>query len=396
MKKFWKSNKKAIKFILFVFIVWQLVVFLASSLTFSLTGRILPARERFMYNDGKEIINPPSFWKRANFDGTHYLQISRYGYGLYQQAFFPLYPKLISFFTPLFGGKDLLVGILISNVSFLVFLFFLYKLVRLDFSDLVAKRTLIFFLVFPTSFFLGMVYTEGLFLMLAIGSFYTARKGNWLVAGILGALASYTRLVGIFLFPALVWECYQRYKIQNTRYPPSPMLRRAGKIQNLLPLFLVPIGLLTYMKFLRQKYGDPLMFLHVQPFFGAERSGGKIILLYQVFWRYLKMILTTRWDPLYFAVWLELLSAIGFLILFVLAFKKGIRVSYLIFSILSFLAPTISGTFSSLPRYVLTMFPCFIFLGLIKNKTICNILWTIFGLIFIISSIFFFRGYWVA
>ena len=381
MKKFWKSNQKAIKFIIEVFFVWQAVIFLISFFA----SRQFPARERFMYNDGKEIVNPIFLWDRANFDGIHYLLISRGGYGLYQQAFFPLYPKLIQSLRPVFGGKDLLAAVFVSNISLFAYLILLYKLACLDYSESIAQKTIIFFLVFPTSFFGGMVYTEALFLMLLLGSFYAARKDKWLVAGILGGLASYTRLIGVFIFPALVWEWWQGRRMRGEKW----------EVEKLAETLLVPLGLLVYMKFLWRKWNDPLMFIHVQPLFGAERSNN-IILIYQVFWRYFKMILTTKLDPLYFAVWLELLSAVSFIVLLFLAFKKGMRISYLIFAAFSFFIPALTGTFSSLPRYVLVMFPCFILMGVIKDKIVCKILWISFSLLFIISSIFFFRGYWIA
>lgn len=382
MKKFWQDNKNIIKFVLLLFIVWQIFLCL---LNFASPFINIPRREGYNYVEIK-VKNPKFFWNRANFDGIHYLDISRKGYGIFQQAFFPLYPKLIRFISPLFGHHDLVVGIFISNVSLLISLFLFYKLIKLDYSDQVAKQTLVYFLIFPASFFLGMVYTESLFLMLVLGSFYAVRKKRWLAAGILGSFASNTRLVGIFIFPALLYEWWSENKIQNTKY----------KIQNILPLLLVPLGLLSYVKFLWQKYDDPLMFLHVQPSFGGQRSGGKIILLYQVFWRYLKMILTTKMDPLYFTVWLELVTAILFLVLILLSLKKGIRTSYLIFASLSYIAPSFSGTFSSLPRYALVLFPCFIFIGLIKNKFLKKFIYTIFGVTFAAFTIMYFRGYWVA
>jgi Gpi18-like mannosyltransferase len=369
------KNKHEVKFILKVFLIWNLFIFLVS-----LVAPVIAQRPQFSYNDGPQNSNPRFLWGRANFDGIHYLQISRNNsYGLHQQAFFPLYPKLIRFLTPFFLGSDLLAGLFISNISLLVFLFFLYKLILLDFSEKVAQRAVVLVLAFPASLFLGTVYTESLFLALVTSSFYLARKRNWLAAGILGALAAYTRISGIFLFPAFIWEFYQQKKGWN-----------------LLPILLVPLGLLSYMRFLGQRYGDPLLFVHVQPYFGAERSGGKVILLYQVFWRYLKMILTTKWDPLYFVVWLELLTAVGFLFLLIWSFKKKINTAYLIFAALSYILPTLSGTFSSLPRYALTFFPCFILLGTIKNSLLSKILVGIFGTCLAVSSVLFFRGYWIS
>ena len=375
-----KGKKGVFKFVFGIFIVWQLVINL---LAFA-GPKFLLSQERFMYNEkDKSFI---FLWNRANFDGAHYLGISRYGYGLHQQAFFPFYPKLISRLSQIFGGNNLLAALFISNASFLLALFIFYRLVNLDFDESTAKRSLIFFLLFPTAFFLGMAYSEGLFLLLILACFYAARKQKWFLAGILGGLASYTRVIGIFLFPALIWEWYQEYKNKSYKL----------KIKNFLPLLLAPSGLLFFMRSLWLKYGDPLMFIHTQPFFGAERSGGKIILLYQVFWRYIKMILTTRRDVLYLSVWLECLSAILFLFLIVLAYKKKIRASYLIFAVFAYLLPTLSGTFSSLPRYVLAIFPCFIILGLIKSRALRVFLYSIFGLGLIVYSLLFFQGYWVS
>jgi len=392
MKKFWESNHKIIKFILTVFVIWQIVI---SSVSF-FSSKILPERSRFMYNDGVKIINPVWLWNRANFDGAHYLEISRKGYGLYQQAFFPFYPRLIKFLTPVFAGKDLLAAIFISNFSLLLLLYFFYKLVLLDFNDQVARRSIMFFLIFPTSFFLSCVYTESLFIFLVLACFYAARTNRWLVAGIFGLLASYTRITGILLFPALLYELYQGEKDKDNNISLSGFFKKSEKIKNLLSVLLVPIGILSYMKYLSSEYKDCLLFLHVQPFFGAERSANKIILIYQVFWRYLKMILTSKLDFLYFAVWLELLVAILFLIIFAYSIKKKIRTSYLVFAILSFFMPTLSGTFLSLPRFALAFFPCFIYLGTIKNKVIRISLLTIFGITFLVSSALFFRGYWLS
>lgn len=340
-----------------------------------------------MYVDsGKGISNPKFLWTRANFDGYHYLMIARYGYGVNQQAFFPFYPRLIKLVKPLFFGRDLLAALFISNLSFLVGLYLFYKLILLDFDDQVAQKTIIFLLLFPTSFFFGMAYTEGLFFLILVSCAYAARKNRWLLAGIFGALASYTRLVGVFICPGLCLGLSLQDKFKNWR-------------KNLISFFAVIIslfGLFNFMLFLKEKYNDPLMFFHVQPTFGAGRSGSKIIMLYQVFWRYLKMIATTKWDPLYFTVWLEFLTAIGFLFLLFLAYKKGIRLSYILFAIFAYLTPTLTGTFSSFPRYCLLLLPCFLYLGTIKNKIICQRLAIVFYLLLILTCSFFLQGYWIA
>jgi len=384
MKKFWQNNKKIIGFVFFVFLVWTAVINL---LDFVSPFTFISHREGFNYAE-KEILNPPFFWKRASFDGIHYLDISRRGYGANQQGFFPLYPKIIKGITPFFKGRDLLAGLFVSHLSLFLLLFVFYKLILLDFDHKVAQRTLIFLMIFPTSFFFGSVYTESLILFFILGSFYAARKSSWLIAGMLGFLAAGTRLIGIFLFPALLYEFWQQKKISTAK--------SADQISNLLFIFLVPLGLLSYMRFLKINFQDPLMFIHSQPFFGVSRSDEKIVLLYQVFFRYLKMIFTTKLDPLYFTVWLEFLVVVGFIFLLIKSFIVKIRPSYLVFSVLTLLTPTLIGTFSSLPRYVLVLFPCFICLGMIKSTKTRRVIQIIFILSAIFSAVLFFKGYWIA
>ena len=378
MKKFYKLN---LRYILELFLVWNCFLIGISWLS----PKIMPPRNFLTYFKSEDK-NNQFFWNRANFDGGHYLAINRFGYGLKQQSFFPTYPNLIKNISSFTDEKDLIVGVGISSTSFLLALLFFYKLIMVDYDKKIAKRALLFWIIFPTSFFFGCVYTESLFMFFVLASFYFARKNKWLLAGILGALASSTRPVGIFLFPALLYEWWEQAKIRNSKF----------EIRNLILILIVPLGLLSYMRYLQINFSDPMMFIHNQKFFGAERTGGQIILLYQVFWRYFKMILTTRFDILYFTVWLELATAVGFIYLLVEAFRKKIRTSYLIFSLMAFITPTLTGTFSSLPRYVLTLFPCFILLGMLKQKQIRVGIILFFTLLAILCTALFFNGYWIA
>lgn len=370
-----------IKKIAFWFLIWRLSLFF-----FAFLGlKAVPLKTDFLGVKEAVFLEKPLLWCWANFDGFHYLIIARQGYLQFQQAFFPFYPFLIRFLTRLI--KDYLFsGLLISHLAFLISLFLFYQLVRLDFDKKIAKRSLLYLLLFPTAFYFGSVYTESIFLMAVLASFLAARKRQWLLAGIFGGMASATRFVGLFLFPALLVEWWQARKEDKKR-----------KLAGLLPLFLIIFGLLVYMAYLQKTIGDPLYFIHVQPFFGAQRTGGKLILLYQVFWRYLKMILTTKADFLYFAVWLELIASLLFLVFLVFSYFH-FPLSYLIFMLLAYIAPTLTGTFSSMPRYVLILFPGFILLGIWAEKyRWLKILYPIFAIILTAVAVMLFtRGWWVA
>lgn len=379
-----KNNRTL--FLLSVIVLFQILIIIFVNFG----QRLNPMTANCQYADYK---NPVFLWNRANFDGVHYLSIAQNGYSIYQQAFFPLYPLLIKLLTPIFSGKDLLAGLFVSFVSLFGALYFLYKLVLLDYKDKIAQRVIFFLLIFPTSFFFTFVYTESLFLVLIVGSFYFARTKNWLMAGIFASFASATRLVGIFLLPALLFEFYEQNK---TNMNLQKFLLKKENIYNLLFIGLGIFGLLGYMIFLQLNYNDPIAFIHAQAGFGNGREVDRIILFYQVVWRYMRMIFLTRLDPLFFTVWLELLSTFLFLTLLIISFVKKVRKSYLLFAILSYIIPTFSGTFSSMPRYVLVLFPCFISLGLIENKYLRLLLSIIFLAGSFVTISLFVRGYFVS
>jgi len=309
--------------------------------------------------------------------------------------------------TSLFGGRNLVAGWTVSLLCFYLALFFFYKLIKLDFSEKITKRALVYLLLFPTAFFFSMIYTESLFFLFIIGSFYFARTRRWWVAGIFGGLASATRLPGIFLFPALLVEWWQQKSVTSgqwsvvrkkpiTNHPVLPAGRQS--LITLIPLLLIPFGLIYYMRFLVINFGDSLMFIHVQKFFGAGRSADRMILLYQVFWRYFKMLVTVEKNTLtYFVVVLEFLTGIGFLVLTIFTYFRR-WYSYLVFMALAYIAPTLTGTFLSLPRFVLVLFPGFILLSLWAEKyRWVKIIYPFLTIpLLILCLLLFTRGFWVA
>lgn len=376
-----------VKFLLWAFVAWKiwLFVFLLFAVVF------VPLRLHFLGGGLTHYIANPWFWAWSNFDGEHYLSIAQHGYGEGEQAFFPLYPLLMRLLVwPLRGDLFWLNigGLVISHLSFLLALFGLWKLLSLDFKRGVVELALILLLVFPTSFYFGSVYTESLFFALVVWSFYAARRGWWLWAGILGGLASSTRFVGILLLPALLTEWWaQRRNVKFTMY----------NLQFLF-LFIIPIGLLAYMYYLYQTTGDPLAFWHALPTFGEQRSAVPI-LLPQVFWRYFKIFRDANLsDPFFFTLILEAAAAVVFLILSMVGFIK-LRLSYALFLFLGYLLPTFSGSFSSLPRYVLPLFPAFLLAAVLLERKPLWVKVGVVGLLFVLlgaATSLFVRGYWIA
>lgn len=368
-------------------LIWRVVLFAVAAMALKNIGYLFPyPNYQYLIRLGHEI---PLLWTWGGFDGVHYITIAESGYVADNtQAFFPVFPYISGWIHNILNINGLFSGLLTANIFLFLAILGFWKLLKLDYGNILSKQIIYLFLLFPLSFYLGSVYSESTFLALVLASFLAARKQKWAAAGILGAVASAARPVGVFLMPALLVELWQQKQIKN--------LRRADFIK-ILWLLLIPLGLIFYMIYLNNHFGDALKFLHAQPSFGADRSD-KIVLLYQVIWRYIKMFFTVDIGTLlYFRVMQEFFLSIVFLILGVLSFKYS-RLSYAIFAILCFLAPTLTGTFSSMPRYVLVMFPVFIIWGkwLFKHDRIRRIWYVISGIWLFINMSLFLTGRWVA
>src|SRR5207237_1033638 len=91
------------------------------------------------------------------------------------------------------GGRRL-ASPFVSTVASRAAGLLLYRLAEIDEQETVARASVFFMFVFPTSYFLHIGYTESLFLALSVGAFLAARVRRWWLAGTLGALAAAARV----------------------------------------------------------------------------------------------------------------------------------------------------------------------------------------------------------
>jgi len=378
------------RFILFSFLGWRTLLFLFVFLAVA----FFPLQNNFLGGGLASYLKNPYFWSWLNFDGEHYAAIAYQGYLPLTYFFFPFYPLSVRLFADIFGGGFTNVaasGLFISNLSFIFAILGLWKLIKLDYKEKVAKGTIILLLLFPTSFFFGAFYTESLTLALIVWSFYFARKGNWILAGVLGAFATATRITALALVPAIAAEIWQTSKLQKT-LKVEPL--------KLLALLLIPLGLAAYMYYLYRVTGDPLEFVHNVSIFGQQRSS-QMVLLPQVFYRYFFKVLPNlnyNYFPVVFTTLLEIVTAILFLGLTIWSFFK-LRLSYSLFLVTGYLIPPLSGSFSSFPRYVLILFPAFILMALLLNKKSKLVRELVFICLLVLLGVacaLFSRGYWVS
>ncbi|OGK15923.1 hypothetical protein A2774_02730 [Candidatus Roizmanbacteria bacterium RIFCSPHIGHO2_01_FULL_39_12c] len=336
----------------------------------------------------------------ANFDGAHYLLIAEQGYYQYQQAFFPLYPLLIRLLSPVFPNNRLITALVISNLSFLFGLWLFRKYLLEIGNSKLDIWPLIFLMAFPTSFFFGAVYTEGLFFLLVAGTFYYLKKERSYVTAIFSFLASLTRIVGVFLVIPILITQISNLKSQNHN----------SKVKSFIEYLITPLapvlGLTFYSLYLWKSTGDPLFFLHSQWAFGANRSSS-IVLLPQVVYRYLHIFFTANWNFQYFIALFEFAIFAFVLSILILDLVKNLelksvsdlsweRVGINLFSLSNLLLPTLTGTLSSIPRYALFSLSFFLFLSQLKNNLTKVVIVCIFTILHLILLGFFAQGYFIS
>ncbi len=380
-------DRKEFTKLLLIFLVWKQLIY-----SFANIGQILfPLHTDFLGGGLLNYLKHPMFWGFVNFDGEHYLSIARDGYLPLTYFYFPLYPILVKSVALLLGGSFLsyaLSGLLLSNIFLFLAIIAIYMLGKHFFNSQGAYLAILLFLFFPTSFFLGAFYNESLFIALVAWSLYSAVRKKWTLAFILCGLATATRLVGLALIPALLYEYWVSDK------------SKLFKIKTLAYLCLSGLGVFLYLIYLKVRTGDFMAFFHNVEIFGAQRST-KIILLPQVFYRYVfKVLPAVNYDylPVVFTTLLEIITAIIFLLALYLVFKK-LNKSFFIYTVFAYLIPTFSGSFSSFPRYALALLPVFLVAGgwlAGKNKSLRYILLSILLLCGLIATSLYIRGYFVS
>jgi len=321
-----------------------------------------------------------ALWNR--WDAPHYLSIARDGYQTVGEdrfliVFFPLYPLAIRLVS-LLVVNELLAAFIVSGVASLAAALLLRRLALLDGTAEFASRAVWFLLIFPTSYFLQIGYTESLFIALILGAFLAARHERWALAGYLGALACLTRINGLLLLPAFAVEVALLYRARGR-------FRREW-----LWIGLPVVGILGYLLLNRVVYGDPLQFLHYQrehwyksfdwPWNGI---GGSVR---SIGWR-------TPADAQLVGVQETLFIALGFG--GAVATALLLRPSYAIWMFGNWLLFTSTAFVLSVPRYTLTLFPLYLLFARLAAGRTWFLILTVWSLLFMALFVtLFVQGRW--
>lgn len=273
------------------------------------------------------------------WDSYWYLDIARNGYYLRGEkeianvVFFPLYPMLVRLAGPVAGGDLVLAGWMLSSLFLVLAVVMLTRLSQEFHPDIDPTLPAAFLLAYPTAFFLNAVYSESLFLFLSLSTVFWALRRNFMIASIFAALASATRVAGVFLFVVLFIEF-----VQANGW-------RAMLTRRVWPLALAPLGALAFGLYHWIAFGDVFLYLKVQRFFGRDFEMEASDFL-------------VRNNPDIANTVLDLAYTAGVILLGLVALRR-FRLSYGAYMLVSLAIALSSGSVLGVARYSMVLFPIY-------------------------------------
>ncbi|MBZ0278101.1 MAG: glycosyltransferase family 39 protein, partial [Anaerolineae bacterium] len=257
----WTASLKPLRDILPLFLITRLIIIAAIYLPLLFHLYIYPVSSSVY--QGTPLLDPLARW-----DAEWYLRIADQGYRYTPRSvvqtesytgFFPLYPLLVRV-TGQLTGDPLVGGLLISSASFLAALVYLYHLQALWYSKEEAGQAIWYLMVFPTSFFFSMAYTESLFFLLTVMAAYYARRQRWLIAAALTGLAGACRMPGVLMLIIIgyEWALTKGWSLGTIRSRAAWSALVAGLWQDagrlLLVIALAVSGVVAYLVYLAVTY----------------------------------------------------------------------------------------------------------------------------------------------
>ena len=386
----WTRLAVALRLVVPFFILWRVGLWLVGALGAWYSNLVYPFA-KLLTTDGAiinrtELVNEFSwrifFANWMQWDSHHYQSIALNGYVFFNQhwpniAFFPLYPLLIRFFYPLVGKHTEVAALLVSNLAWLAALLLMYDLLTRDFDRAIAIRTIVFLLVFPTSFYFGAGYSESVALVFTVAAVWAMRRRYWWLAGAAGGLLALTRVPGVFIAPVLALTYFQHHQ-----------WRWRAIRADLLAVFLPPLGLASFMFYQWLRFDTPFAFMI------AQRDWDNQLSLPWVMPNMLIARLQTSFDwPI---TLFQIVVWVAFVGLTLVAVFR-LPLAYSLTAVLLIVPPYLSSWFRSLPRHVLIVFPCFVALALLMDQTwLRRALIGAMVILLIIATVLYVNGFWVA
>lgn len=328
-------------------------------------------------------------WVR--FDAGWYREIADQGYyfrGSAEQSsvpFFPSYPLAMRAVATVLPASSAVAGVAVTFAAGLAAAVLFERWCRTRVSARAARYAPLLLLLSPYAFYLfGAVYADALFLAAAIGAFLLVERDRPLAAGLVGAIGSAARPIGIALVVGLVAVQWQRSRSRGARRGDAAVALSA-------------LGFAAYCCYLWARFGTPLAFAEAEGAPGWDNTASPRTWLK---FEYFDRIFSWPHGGPEYTSGIVFQSLIG-LGLLVLAYAVGRRVGwgYALYVVAVLGIPMIgSKDFHGMGRYALAAFPSFAIAGdwLGRRPRRAAVALTISGALMVFLCNAFARGSYVA
>jgi hypothetical protein len=345
-------------------------------------------------NRGKIYLLEPFMNRQVAWDSEYYVGIAVGGYDdpragrvvnpmtgqpvIKNYSFFPFYPLLMRLVAwPLLGlgmapiAAAVAAGLMVSLLGTLAAMIALWHLSRDLFDEESAYRAVFYMLIFPTAFFLAMVYTEGLFIGLAFWSLLLAKRGHWLWASLLAVLAAWTRAHGVALVLPLLWLWLTAVERNEGRADWAAAVKKGRWwAQGALALLPLAAYLAWRVSPLGQGWAELQSFYFGRGVLSLQRTLTDI----QNVYAYAQ---TNSQAAVYFS--LEAAAILLALTAVIWLLKRDPAPA--LFGLAVILLSVFSGSAQSMARYMLISPPLYIFLAHLGNHKVVDRIWTLLSVL---------------
>jgi hypothetical protein len=373
LRRLWTAE--SVRAIFPSFVGSRLSVFVVAYLSVITLG--YPTRIPFRVSDN-EMVNLTARW-----DAGWYLGIARDGYSYDRRstnqqnvAFFPMFPMTTSIVGIFTGGhvdegnvryanpaRMVWTGVFLNLVALGAALGYLYRLVRAFANRDAAQAAVQLALAYPVAFVFNGMYTEGLFLLASIATFYHFGRGQLGASAVWGIIGGLTRPNGFILAAPLFAIAVARW----SRLPQvAKIMDRLGddtrprRPLTELAVSAAPVaGMLLFSAFLYSRWGDPFLWakLHAawgRTYRGLEHARGPVDTMMELgVYQYTALAGMEVLHVLFFLV------AVGLAI--PIAWRLGL--AYTALHLLTVIPPLLAGGWLSMARLTVALFPIYVYLG---------------------------------
>jgi len=303
------------------------------------------------------------FARLAAWDGGWYLTAAQHGWphavpiaggwpAYSTLAFFPAFPFVIRALA-FIGFSYLVAGLLAALIFQVAMAVLLWMLVKEIWGEAVADRGMLLFLFGPGAVVFTLIYSEPMLLAASAACLLALRRRWWVAAGVLAAIGTAVRPVGVALVGVCIWETVKA-------------IRSDREWRAIFAPLLSPIGVIAWTAYLWAYTGDPFIWSK------AEKAWDDSFDPFTLITRFFRTEVTHTGQRL--PHYLPVAGALFCLVALVLLVKARPPAALVVFSVIVVFISVSSRIVGLRPRLIETAFPLVFVFGYWIKGTLYSVL----------------------